>query len=222
LISIEKWNPSHPVAAVYWNSVKELYYIKRFLVESSSKKVLFIPEENGVELVVASTQFKPKIKIIYNKRLKETKHLKDKIEEINDIIDVKGLKAQGNQLTKLAVKDIELLDTVEGEEWPIEAVEEPEEILEEQIEAVSTEAAEKVTVSEEIPLEEIASPEDIEKKAKVKSNEKTKPVKDDRPVEMEWDIASVKKTDEDKPVKKKDSSNGAKDEADEDGQTSLF
>ena len=39
---------------------------------------------------------------------------------------------------------------------------------------------------------------------------------------MEWDIASAKKTDEDKPVRKKDSSNGADDETDEDGQTSLF
>ena len=138
MISIEKWNQSHPIAAVYWSSLKEFYYIKRFLVESSSKKVLFIPEEKGVELVVASSQYKPKIKIVYNKRLKETKHLKDKIEEVNDIIDVKGLKAQGNQLTKLAVKDIKLLATVEGEEWPIEVVEEQvPEALEAEMEIVS-------------------------------------------------------------------------------------
>ena len=218
LISIEKWNPKHPVAAVYWNSVKELYYIKRFLVESSSKKVLFIPEEKGVELVVASTQYKPKIKIIYNKRLKETKHLKDKVEEINDIIDIKGLKAQGNQLTKLAVKDIELLATIEGEEWPVDSFEEPiSEILEEQIEVVSEEVTEKESM-----IEEVADSEDVEKKANMKPPKKSKPVKDDKPVEMEWDIAPAKKTDEDKPVKKKDSSNGAKDEADDDGQITLF
>lgn len=56
----------------------------------------------------------------------------------------------------------------------------------------------------------------------MKPPKKSKPVKDDKPVEMEWDIAPAKKTDEDKPVKKKDSSNGAKDEADDDGQITLF
>ena len=224
LISIEKWKPSHPVAAVYWSSVKELYYIKRFLVESSSKKVLFIPEEEGVELVVASTQHKPKIKIVYNKRLKETKHLKDKVEEVNDIIDIKGLKAQGNQLTKLAVKDIELLATVEGEEWPVEVFEEPiAQIVEEQIDETS-EDTENEVVGAEIPSEEVADPEkeDIQKKAKAKPAKKSKPVKDDKPVEMEWDIAPAKKAEEDKPNKKKNPSKDAEVEDDEDGQITLF
>ena len=224
LISIEKWNPSHPIAAVYWSSVKELYYIKRFLVESSSKKVLFIPEEEGVELVVASTQHKPKIKIVYNKRLKETKHLKDKVEVVNDIIDIKGLKAQGNQLTKLAVKDIELLATVDGEEWPVEIFEKPiAKIVEEQVDEASEDTENEVVVTEK-PSEELAGPEteDIEKKAKAKPAKKSKPVKDDKPVEMEWDVVPAKKTVEDKPVKKKNSSNGDKDEADEDGQITLF
>ena len=223
LISIEKWNPSHPIAAVYWNSVKELYYIKRFLVESSSRKVLFIPEEKGVELVVASTQYKPKIKVIYNKRLKETKHLKDKVEEVNDIIDVKGLKAQGNQLTKLAVKDIKLLATVEGEEWPVEVVEEPiAEIVEEQIDEVS-EDVENAVIVEEALAEGVVETEteDVKKKAKVKPTKKSKPVKDDAPVEMEWEVAPSKKAAEDKPEKKKKPGKDANEEDDE-GQIALF
>ncbi len=193
-----------------------------FLVESSSKKVLFIPEEEGVELVVASTQHKPKIKIVYNKRLKETKHLKDKIEEVNDIIDIKGLKAQGNQLTKLAVKDIELLATVEGEEWPVEVFEEPiAQIVEQQIDETSEDTENEVVVAE-IPSEEVADPEteDIQKKAKAKPAKKSKPVKDDKPVEMEWDIAPAKKAEEDKPAKKKNTSKDV--EGDGDGQITLF
>ena len=223
LIRIEKWNPSHPIAAVYWNSVKELYYIKRFLVESSSKKVLFIPEEKGIELVVASTQHKPKIKIIYNKRLKETKHLKDKVEEVNDIIDLKGLKAQGNQLTKLAVKDIELLPTVEGEEWPIEVIEEPiEEISQEQFDEVS-EDIENLDILEETLTEgEVETEtEGVEKKAKLKPVKKPKPVKDDEPVEMEWDIAPQKKEDEDKSDKNNTSTKDSNDDG-EGGQIKLF
>ena len=44
----------------------------------------------------------------------------DDEEEINlaEFIDIKGMKAQGNQLTKLKVKDVESLPKVEGEDWP--------------------------------------------------------------------------------------------------------
>ena len=118
LIHIEKWHPQHPLACVYYNGSKDIYYVKRFLIESTSKKTLFIPDDDKSELTVASTQYLPKVKIEFNKRLKETKDLQDKTEELNKIIDVKGLKAQGNQLTKLKVKSISLLPTIEGEQWP--------------------------------------------------------------------------------------------------------
>lgn len=116
LIHIEKWSQNKPISCVYWNQEKEMYYVKRFLVEPSSKPVLFISEEEGSFMAVATTQKAPKIKIIYNKHLKETKHLPDKIEEINELIDVKGLKAQGNQLTKLKVKSISLLPPQDTED----------------------------------------------------------------------------------------------------------
>ena len=40
LIHIEKWHPERPIACVYWNQEKEMYYVKRFLAESSTKPVL--------------------------------------------------------------------------------------------------------------------------------------------------------------------------------------
>ena len=64
--------------------------------------------------------FLPKVKIEFNKRLKETKDLSDKVEELNALIDLKGMKAQGNQLTKLKVKDVVLLPPLENEQWPVE------------------------------------------------------------------------------------------------------
>lgn len=117
MISIEKWHQERPVACVYFNSTKDLYYVKRFLPELSKNKVEFIPEEEGMQLVVATTDFNPRIKIIFNKHLRETKNLPDKEEVLNALIDVKGLKAQGNQLTKFKVKEISLLPAKEGEEW---------------------------------------------------------------------------------------------------------
>ncbi len=119
LIHIEKWYPERAISCVYYDGEKELYYVKRFLCEiTTDKKVSFISEHEDSEMAVVSTNFKPRIKIIYNKRLKETKDLPDKEEELSALIDVKGLKAQGNQLTKLKVKEIELLPKVEGEDWP--------------------------------------------------------------------------------------------------------
>ena len=51
--------------------------------------------------------------------LKYPINFKNSIYTINDIIDVKGMKAQGNQLTKLKVKEIVLTHPIEGKEpWP--------------------------------------------------------------------------------------------------------
>jgi topoisomerase-4 subunit A len=59
---------------------------------------------------------------VYNKLLKETKNLPDNVINIADLIDVKGLKAQGNQVTKLKVKEIVLTHEIDGgEPWPEEA-----------------------------------------------------------------------------------------------------
>ena len=119
-MQIEKWYPNRPLSCIYFNGDKEIFYVKRFLIETTSKKTLFIPESAKSELTIASTQYLPKVKIEFNKRLKETKDLEDKVENLNDLIDVKGMKAQGNQLTRLKVKEISLLPVVDGEEWPIE------------------------------------------------------------------------------------------------------
>ena len=120
LILIEKWHPSRALACVYWNPSKELYFVKRFLVEVTTKSYSFIDE--NCELVLISVDYMPKVKISFNKRLKETKDLEDKIVSLNEIIDVKGDKAQGNQLTKLKVKDVTLVDIIPGEEWPEEII----------------------------------------------------------------------------------------------------
>jgi topoisomerase-4 subunit A len=52
--------------------------------------------------------------------LKETKNLPDQVLNLADLIDVKGMKAQGNQLTKMKVKEIVLTHPIdEGKEpWP--------------------------------------------------------------------------------------------------------
>ncbi len=221
LISIEKWHQERPIAAVYYNASKELYYVKRFLPESSSKKVSFLPEDEECELVVASTQFNPVINIEYNKRLKETKHLPDKQEALNDFIDVKGLKAQGNQLTKLKIKEITLLPTKEGEEWP----EEPEVDQEEMDDVDQGETTENTAESQEEGGSNETNPEQVEDKkpvAKPVEQKPITPVKDEGPVEVEWDVTPSKEKKDEKPSAGKEKKKPLKDDDDEEDQMKLF
>jgi len=194
LILIEKWHPSRALACVYWNPSKELYFVKRFLVEVTTKSYSFIDE--NCELVLISVDYMPKVKISFNKRLKETKDLEDKIVSLNEIIDVKGDKAQGNQLTKLKVKDITLVDFIPGEEWPEEII--PSETLEikDHIENVDSNTDENNSTNN------VVSPNTkiLEEKENINldTNSETS-------IELEWDV--------------KDEDNK---ESDEDGQMKIF
>lgn len=128
MIHIEKWVPSRPLSTVYFDAEKDMHFVKRFLCEvTSDKKVSFISESEGSYMDVVSTAYQPNIKIVYNKLLKETKNLPDNEVQLADFIDIKGMKAQGNQLTKLKVKEIVLTHPIEGSEpWPEDSVEEIE------------------------------------------------------------------------------------------------
>ena len=122
MIHIEKWHPNRPISTIYFDGAKELYYGKKFLCEiTADKKVSFISEAEGSHMDAVSTGFKPKFRVVYNKLLKATKNLPDTIINFDDFIDVKGMKSQGNQVTKLKVKEIVLDHPIEGsadEMWP--------------------------------------------------------------------------------------------------------
>lgn len=120
MVHIEKWVPDRPISTVYYDAEKELHFVKRFCCEiTTDKRVSFISEAEGSQMDCVSTAFQPKVRIVYNKLLKETKNLPDNEVALADFIDVKGMKAQGNQLTKLKVKEIVLTHPIEGDEpWP--------------------------------------------------------------------------------------------------------
>jgi topoisomerase-4 subunit A len=135
MIHIEKWEPHRAISAVYFDAERELHFVKRFQCEvTADKKVPFISESEGSYLDVVTTAYRPIVRIVYNKQLKETKNLPDNMVNIADFIDVKGLKAQGNQLTKLKVKEI-VIEPQEVEQlWPEEIQEQVEVDVENEIE----------------------------------------------------------------------------------------
>lgn len=136
MMHIEKWMQDRPLSAVYYDAEKELHYVKRFTCEvTQDKRVGYIGEAAGSYLDVVSTAYRPEVRIIFNKLLKETKNLPDQVLNLADLIEIKGMKAQGNQMTKMKVKEIVLTHPIaeSTEPWPEE--EAPEEevlIIEEQ------------------------------------------------------------------------------------------
>ncbi|CAM3630448.1 DNA gyrase/topoisomerase IV subunit A [Flavobacterium gelidilacus] len=123
MIVMEKWNPNKPISAIYYDGEKERYYIKRFLVENENKEEIFISEHEKSQLEIVSTDWKPMAEVVFAKVKGEQKETLQ--VDIEDFIALKGIKAQGNQLTTDKVKQINLLEPIPYEE-PIPEV--PEEI----------------------------------------------------------------------------------------------
>jgi len=130
MIVLEKWNPEKPISAIYFNGEKDMYYVKRFVIEQPDKEEKFISEDEKSHLEIISTDWKPVAEIEFTKE--RGKDRKDN-ETINleDFISIKGISALGNQLTKDKVNQINLLEPIPVEE-EIEDIEEETEDSEEE------------------------------------------------------------------------------------------
>ena len=104
---LQKWNPEQPVTAIYFDGDKQIYFIKRFLLENTTNVQHFMPSEHPKSFIEQV--------IVSNNATAEIIFAKDKGKEkdpetisIDDFIAVKGIKAIGNQLTKSKVKSINI------------------------------------------------------------------------------------------------------------------
>ena len=115
VIVIEKWNPKKPVSAVYWEGEKERYYVKRFMIDQPEKEELIITDHPNSQLEVVSTDYIPRVEIEFKKaRGKERRD--NETVNLQEFIAVKGIKAQGNQLTSENVKQIDVLEPLPHED----------------------------------------------------------------------------------------------------------
>lgn len=110
-IVIEKLKPEIPISAIYLDASKQRYYVKRFIPEimDKSKRVSIIPEEEGNQLEWVSTDFKPRVELEFVKAPGKDRK-PNVIINLEEFIDVKGIKAIGNQLTRDKVKSINPLE----------------------------------------------------------------------------------------------------------------
>lgn len=128
---IEKWKPNKPLSCVYYDAEKDRYFGKRFLLDDTLNPQSFFPPEDEKSFVqLVSTDYKPVIELIFPK----VKGIEKEAEEIalEEFISVKGIKAQGNQLTSNKIKQIRSLEPIPYEE-PEEEIEEEDEDLQQSL-----------------------------------------------------------------------------------------
>lgn len=99
ILSISKFNSNNSITAVHFDGKSKSYYIKRFLVETTTLNTpfLFICKERASKLI-AVTLFKSP-SLFFNYRLNNGEK-KEKEIIINEFVGVKGWKAIGNKILK--------------------------------------------------------------------------------------------------------------------------
>lgn len=204
VLILEKFNPDHPVSVVHYDAEKKNYFVKRFLIETTSlnHRLGFISDSKGSKMVIASTQKNPVVE--FSSERGKSKIKENETINLEEFIDIKGWKSLGNRLSLNNVKGkIKLISEEEwGEDKPDEKTQDDSgnstsNEQEESVEQVDT-SSEKV--NEEVgkktpeppkkkPLPKIEEPQ-IEKSEKLKSGDS-----------IEWDL--------EKKTEKKNSNNGS-------------
>ncbi|MEC5156501.1 DNA gyrase/topoisomerase IV subunit A [Chryseobacterium sp. MP_3.2] len=104
---LEKWKPEQPLTAIYFEGEKQIYFIKKFLLENTTNVQSFLPSEHPksfLENIIVAN--KATAEIIFAKE--KDKQREPETINIDEFIGIKGIKAIGNQLTKNKVKTINI------------------------------------------------------------------------------------------------------------------
>ena len=131
MIRIEQYNPERVYSVVHLDGKSGIHYVKRFVFDDTpiGKRTSIINEEPGSKLIILTNATVPMVQVDI---LKGKSRTPESVEQnLVEIIDVKGMKAQGNRLTPHEVTKLTLLSTEEaitetdGESTP-EDTEDPE------------------------------------------------------------------------------------------------
>jgi topoisomerase-4 subunit A len=120
LLILEKYNPAKPISVVYKDNESGKYFIKRFLPESSDKRVDFFANPALITILAITNDYCPQMELKWKNKKNELI-----VEAINvaTATEIMSIKAKGKRLAIDTFKSITLLDPLPFEE--------PEEIEEE-------------------------------------------------------------------------------------------
>ncbi|OGS71485.1 MAG: DNA topoisomerase IV [Flavobacteria bacterium RIFCSPLOWO2_12_FULL_35_11] len=118
MIVLEKWVPEKPISVIYYDGDKEKYFVKRFMIDNPNKEEVFISEHPKSQLEIVATEYRPMAEVQFSKR-----NLEPILLNFEEFISIKGIKAQGNQLTSDKIKQVNMLEPLSYEPPVIEDVE---------------------------------------------------------------------------------------------------
>lgn len=104
---LEKWNPEQPITCIYFDGEKDKYFVKRFLLETTSNVQSFFTNDHPKSFLEFVTTHSGAIAEIVFPKIKD-KQKDPETVDLDEFIAVKGIKAIGNQLTKDKVKTINI------------------------------------------------------------------------------------------------------------------
>ncbi|QDP86567.1 DNA gyrase/topoisomerase IV subunit A [Chryseobacterium sp. SNU WT5] len=105
---LEKWNPEQPITCIYFDGEKQIYFIKRFLLENTTNVQQFMPSDHPksfVENILVANNATAEIIFVKVKGIEKD----PEIINIDEFISIKGIKAIGNQFIKDKVKSINII-----------------------------------------------------------------------------------------------------------------
>ena len=109
MLVLEKWEPNKPISVIYFDTAKERYFGKRFVIETADKQEQFIKEGKQSQIELINTDHRPVFEIEFAKTRGKNPKSSHQIS-FEDFISVKGIKAIGNKVTSLKVKQFNVLN----------------------------------------------------------------------------------------------------------------
>ena len=110
IVVLHKFDPELVITAIYFEGAQKLHFIKRFTIETSTidKKFTFISDAKGSKLLLATIDKRPRFEIQAQKTGKDAL-VKDQFV-VEEIVDIRGWKAQGSKLSYEKIKQVTWLE----------------------------------------------------------------------------------------------------------------
>ena len=125
VLRMEKFAPEHVYTAIHQDGKSGTYYVKRFKFDDQplGKRVSFINDTPGSKLLILTNGLEPVVRVDLLKGKSQTPETLE--QPLNEIIDIKGMRAQGNRLSfhtvkrvKLITEDVDLTEVMPAAESP--------------------------------------------------------------------------------------------------------
>ena len=131
MIMIRKYDPEQIYMIVYQDDGSKFFYLKRFKVEPSDRKVDFVGDEDKNKLILFTAENFPRVQVQFDMKQKIRGGEQEEIIA-SEFIGVKGFKAKGKRLTTHPVRKISLMEMLieEEEAAPIQEIAEEKSIPE--------------------------------------------------------------------------------------------